>query len=184
MAITVLPLMAKDITSITIQDATGTPLTKTVIPVDGEVEIIHGEYEEWVEEDQNGVPISGTAPRQAGVRNRAGLRLAVTVFDAGDNATDANILDILTDDGVVDSAPWVSTTTGPETGTTMRTLNWIIVLADRTDSGGTVKGATYTLPNARLVGNPSVRITRQRGARLDLELRSTTAVRWTVARTA
>ena len=46
MALTVLPITIKDITSIKFKDATGTPLFLAVVPKDGEVSLIQGEYEQ------------------------------------------------------------------------------------------------------------------------------------------
>lgn len=184
MAEVVTHLAIQDITSIKFKDAAGSPLEYTVKPTEGTIDLIQGGYNRTIATDAMGVPISGAAARQSGVASMCGIRFACKLFDIGDNAETAEytLLDLLDNDGVVGSG-WAETTTSPDAS--MFTWNIVIVVANRTLSGGTNKGATITIPNVAIEGGGyTINITRDGGFMLDATWRSDTAVRYTKARTA
>lgn len=182
MAETVVPLAIQDITHIKFLSGNTTPKEYTVKPTEGTVDLIQGEYEHMVATDAAGVPLSGTAPRQAGVRAMCGIRFACKLFDIGDNAeTDEyTLLDVLDNDGEVGS-DWVSTTDSPDAS--MYTWDIEVKVKDRTIGSTTVRGATIVIPNVRIEGNQSISVTRDGGWMLDATFRSTTAVKYTKTRT-
>lgn len=181
MAETAVHLVAKDITSITFKDATGTPLTYTIKPTEGTVTLRDGQYDYSIAEDIAGEPLSGGAPRQAGVRDRCAIVLNCKVFDVGDHATDVTLMDFIHNDGVFAST-WVSTANTVETS--VKCWNVEVLVADRTYAGPTtIKGGTYTFPDVLIEGTPSVEVSRGAFLVSGLELKSTTATKWTFTRT-
>lgn len=163
--------------TVTIEDATGTPLTYSVKLTEGTITCMDGEWEHVMPTDADGSPLSGGIPRKGAPRSLCGLRFQIPVWDAGDNSTDATLADIVRWDGVVGST-WVSTTSSPDSQ--IKTVNVRVVWADR----GSVKGATWLYPNCRITGGFEP-VARRDGAMLaDLEFRSLTAVKPTVTRTA
>lgn len=174
---TVIPLAGKDVT-LTIKDAKSpTVQSYTVALTEGTMTLIDGEYEHMIAIGMDGVPITGTAPRQAGVRRRCGATISAKLFDAGDNSADITLLDIIRNDGTWGSN-FTSTTSTVET--TVGTVNVDILVANR----GAVKGATYRIPNARIAGNLQVDITRDGGWLVSgLEFESMTDVKFTATRT-
>lgn len=176
MALTVIPLSIADVT-LKLKDETGTPLTLTLIADSGTITIEDGEYEHFMAVNALGIPIADSPPRQAGPRGFCGFKIACKVFDASDNASDANIMDVLRNDGVVGSS-WVESLTSPE-ASTVHTWNGEIVVADR----GAVKGATYLFPDVRIEGNPVYNLSRDGGWMIDLAMRSVSTVKFTVTRT-
>lgn len=161
--------------TITIQDASGTPKTYSVVVQNGGFSPIDGEYEHVFPVDAGGVPLSGGIPRQSGVRSLCGFKFSGTVWDAGDNSSDANLADIVRWDGYV-GASWTSTTSSPDS--TIKTVDVKVVWADR----GAVKGATWLYPNCRIESafEPTA---GPDGLKVDITFRSLTAVKPTITRT-
>jgi hypothetical protein len=183
MAETTTHLAAKDITSIKFKDGAGTPKTYTVKPMWGTVSLIQGEYEHDIAKDARGVPLSGASPREAGVRAMCGIRFNCKVFHIGDDATasEYTLPDVVDNDGQV-AADWTSTTTAVDA--TMYTWDVEILVANRTTSEGTQKGATILVPDVRIVGNAQIDVTPDAGFQMDVEYRSVTTVKYTKTATA
>jgi hypothetical protein len=176
MAETTIPLAGKDVT-LTIKDADSPVQSYTVALTEGTLTLIDGEYEHLVAVGMDGVPLSGTAPRQAGVRRRCGVVLNCKLFDAGDNASDVTFLDIIRNDGVW-GTNFVSTS--PTVETTVGTVDVEVLVANR----GAIKGATYAFPDCRIQGNLQVEVSRDGGWLVSgLEMESTTQVKFTSTRT-
>jgi hypothetical protein len=177
MSETNIPLAGKDVT-VTIKDADSPIQSYAVKLTEGTLTLIDGEYEELVALGMDGVPLSSTAPRQAGVRRRCGVVLNCKVFDAGDNAASITFPDIVKMDGLW-ATNFVSTTGTVET--TMGTVHIDVLVADR----GAIKGATYRFPDCRIQGNLQMEVSREGGFLVSgLEWQSTTTVKYTQTRTA
>ena len=173
MAETTIDLSVNDVT-LTFTDGTGTYAARLT---EGTITIYQGEWDTFMSTNADGSPVTGGAPRKAGVRQMAGFTLNCSLFDVGDNATDETYQDIRTNDGHVGST-WTSTTSSPDDEIT--TWDASIVVADR----GSVKGATYAFTDVRLEGSPDIEITRDGGWKANDTWRQTTAVKYTPTRTA
>ena len=161
--------------TITFYDGSGTPKTYSIVVQNGGFTLMDGEYDHVFPNDANGVPLSGGIPRQSGVRGLCGFKFSGTVWDAGDNSTDATLADVFRWDGYVGSN-WTSTTSSPDS--TIKTIGAKVVWADR----GSVKGATWDYPHCRLESafEPTA---GPAGLKVDITLRSINTVKPTITRT-
>lgn len=184
MALTSIPLVGADVTSITCSDGTTpTALTMPWKPTDDTVvTLMLGKKSTVFPMGPNGLPESDGVLRPTGVEELCGFTISGVLRDVGDNSTDENLLDLLTWDGYI-AANWLSTTDClTSEAADAATFDWTMVFADRTNTAGTVRGATWVFPNCRHVGPPSVQVARN-GWQISQEFRSTTAVHPTKTRT-
>jgi len=178
MAETVIPLSINDCTLTFSDGTTPTPVTYTVRLTEGTVTLTDGEYEHFMATDAMGVPLSGTAPRQAGVRRMCGATFSCKIFDVGKktSGTEYVFLDVVRNEGEwnTDTTP---TTTSPDS--TMHTWDLFLTVANR----GSEKGGVYKIPNARLSGNLAIEISRAGGWLVSgMEWISTTDVKYGLTR--
>lgn len=176
MAETTIDLAIHDVT-ITFKDATSpTPLSYVAVATEGTLTLYQGEWESFITTGADGAPISGGAPRKAGVRQMSGFLLDTTLFDVGDNAADETYADVRDVDGDV-LANWASTTSSPDSE--IKTWDVDILVADR----GSVTGATFAFSDVRLENSPDISISRDNGWKVSDTWRSVTTVKYTKTRT-
>lgn len=174
-------IMGKDITSVTFKDADSPANTYTFQLKDGELTIIDGAYEEMMQLGPDGLPIATMGPRRAGVRSYCGLIINGYIRDVGKNTSDATYPDLIRNEGVVSSTPWVSTTSSPDGD--MHTWDVEVVVANRVVGATTTYGGTYHFDDVRLQGNFQFPISTTTGALVNgHEWRSVTTPKYVFTR--
>lgn len=175
MAETTIDLSIEDVT-LTFSDATTpTALTYVTKLTEGTLTIYQGDYNTFMSTEPDGSPVSGGAPRKAGVRQMCGFTVDCSLFDVGINASDETYIDVRENTGDV-GTNWTSTTSSPDSE--IVTWNATIAVADR----GAVTGASYAFSDVRLESGPDITITRDGGWKASDTWRSLTTVKYTKTR--
>lgn len=183
MAETTLHFVGDDIEYVKIYDASSpTPLEYEVkLTGDSSVTLTNGHFSHSVPTDPSGAAESGAIPRKSGVESYCSIQINHMLRDAGDNTSDEVFMDIVNWDGDV-AANWSSTTdvlTSEKTA--VATVHVDVKLKDRTNAAGTVNGAVYRVPHARLDGAFETTMSRQ-GFVVSPTFRSVNTVKYTVTR--